>query len=85
MFTLFAYVCHNVDNAETNNDINENINLFYTALDNVCTPLFKLLFKENNNSTDSVEKRQTFFAKECNKMKQMYYRCLKRTYLLSTR
>ena len=43
----FDSVCHNVNNAEINNDINENLNLFCTVLDSVCTPLFKQVFNGN--------------------------------------
>jgi len=34
-------VCHNANNAENKTNINENLNLFCTVLDNVCTSLFK--------------------------------------------
>jgi len=57
-------VCHNANNAENKTDINENLNLFCTVLDNVCTSLFKRVWKkmnENNSEIENVETDKHFY------------------------
>jgi len=72
----FDSVCHNVYNAENNNVINENLNIFCAVLDHVCTPLFKRVLNVNNSKINNVDKDKTCLDKECKELKQMYYRCL---------
>jgi len=59
----FDSVCHNVYNAENNNVINENLNIFCAVLDHVCTPLFKRVLNENNSKINTVDTDKPFFDK----------------------